>query len=224
MAYLPLDEAGNPLTPERLRKRGLCRERNAHVAASFGEDPEPELRLALGDLVNAFLFDRVSQSDLFARAHRLGQDLSRVGCFYEYNADDSSYRLNCPIFALHQVTAFSVSMTVLTECSVCGAGALQCEHVDGREYDGEFCQMNAVKILSFGHVAFTANPDFIYTWHQPRVLSLEEALATGKIQVGGDPLPCHHCANCRGKVGPDPDDLDPVGRFNRLLKDDFDLK
>jgi len=219
LAYLELDDDGEPLTAQRLRDRGLQRERDGQIERRYGSgDGEATLRSALADLVNAFLTDRRGQADLFARAHRFGHELSRGdGCRFSYDPEEIRYTIRCPIFALHRPVAHSVSWTLLTECSICGAEAFGCDHLGGQEYDGKLCEMKVAKIADFGHVAFTANPDFLYTWHQPQQLDAEELLARGRIERLGETLSCPHCQGCRGSIGPTEGDLDPIGRWQRLV-------
>lgn len=219
MPYLEVDDAGELLTAERLRARGLQRERDGQIERRYGDgDGEKLLRSALSALVDAFLVDRRGQADLFARAHRLGHELSRGdGCLYSYDSKEAKYTIECPIFALHRPVAHSVAWTLLTECSICGAEAFGCDHLEGREYDGEICVMGIRGIADFGHIAWTANPDFLYTWHQPHQFDANALLADGRIERLGEELPCTHCQGCQGSAGPSKDDLDPVSRWNRLV-------
>lgn len=225
MPYLEVDDAGEPLTAERLRSRGLQRERDGQIERRYGAgDGERLLRSALADLVDAFLVDRPGQADLFARAHRLGHELSRGGgCLFSYDSKEIKYTIECPIFALHRQVAHSVAWTLLTECSICGAEAFGCDHLEGREYDGEMCEMGITGVADFGHVAWTANPDFLYTWHQPQQLDANALLADGRIERLGEELPCPHCQGCKGSGGPTEGDLDPVSRFRRRVAENRDL-
>ena len=219
MPYLEVDKDGEPLTAERLRARGLKGERDGQIERRYGEgDAESALRSALADLVDAFLIDRRGQSDLFARAHRLGSEINLAyGCKHEYDAQKGGYEIRCPIFALHRPVAHSVAWTLITRCSLCGAGAFGCDHVVGREYDGAVCSTEIVEITGLGHLAFTANPDFLYTWHQPQYFDAAELLANGQIQSAGEELRCMHCERCSGALGPSEGDLDPVSRWRAIV-------
>lgn len=216
--YLGPDEDGEPLTADRLRKRGLRREREGQIERRFGRgDGETLLRSALQDLVDAFLADRVGQSDLFARAHRLGKQLSDGDCTYSYDSEKLSYEIRCPVHALHRPVAHSVGWTVLTECSICGAQAFGCDHEHGKRYDEGICRMNVTNIVGFDHLALTANPDFLYTWHQPQTIDARVLLDEGRIDTIGQELFCRHCASCPGLAGPSDGDLDPIAKWNAIV-------
>jgi hypothetical protein len=68
-----------------------------------------------------------------------------------------------------------------------------------------------------GHVALTANPDFIYTWHQPVSIAADQLISDGVIDEHGDDAFCTHCLACDGV--PTDGDLDPVDRWARLVAD-----
>ncbi len=219
MALIQTDADGNDLTPEILRRRGLRRALASEIALTHGrEGGADEARAAIADLVEAFLHDRRVNADLYARAHRLGAMLSaNEGCRWKDGSEN--YTLACPIYALHQPFAHSVAMTVTSHCSLCGADAFQCEHIPGESYDGQPCYSVADKICSVGHIAITADPDFLYTWHQTQQQSTARLIEEGIIEKAGDPAWCSHCRGCPGSWGPTDDDLDPVGRFARLRKE-----
>jgi hypothetical protein len=169
-------------------------------------------RTALALAVDAFLTDRPNNAELFAAAHRLGDHLSATfTCRYSYDAARDEYERMCPVFALHRGVAHSVELTRTTICSICGAAAFECLHVPGDVYDGELCSMDAERLLPMGGIAFTADPDFLYTWHQPLTATSEEMLEAGLITTAGQDIFCTHCQTCDGL--PDPGDLDPVRRY-----------
>ncbi len=224
MVYLEVDEDGEPLTAERLRDRGLQGERAGQILLRWAPERRAEaekaLRGALSDLVDAFLVNRKKHSDLFARAHVLGRDIAiKVGCPYSYDAEEQRYTLSCPIFALHRQVAHSVAWTLITKCSICGAGSFECDHIEGETYDGELCGMNIERVAGLGHIAWTANPDFLYTWHQPQQIDAKDLLGTGKINEPGEEIRCEHCIGCRGVIGPTSGDLDPQARFAAAVRE-----
>jgi hypothetical protein len=108
-------------------------------------------------------------------------------------------------------------MTVLTHCSICGAGELECDHLPGESYDGNVCRSVVDSIGPFGHVAVTANPDFTYTWYREQRYATAELIVDGIITSVGDEATCTHCPECFGINGPAPGDLDPVGRFQEMI-------
>jgi hypothetical protein len=214
MTLIDLKWHGRELPAAVLRREGL----RAAVEVEAGlevahPDAERVGRDALRALVDAFLGDRDANSDLFERAHALGRRLCEaVDCRWEPGED--AYTLRCPIYALHRSFAHSIAMTVTTECSICGAEALSCEHVPGREYDGGSCVSKVTGISPFGHIALTANPDFVYTWHQAQEVPTRRLIDDGIIQKAGDDAFCTHCVDCNG--APNEGDLDPVTRFAQL--------
>jgi hypothetical protein len=215
MTLIDLHWHGRELPPHILRERGLRAAAVCEGGLAIGRSDAEKLgRTALRALVDAFLGDRVSNADLFTRAHRLGRRLSEaVHC--QWTSGDEIYTLDCPIYGLHRPFAHSLAMTVTTECSICGAGALQCAHVPGEEYEGESCFSKVTGIGALGHVALTADPDFIYTWHQRQSVATSAIIADGTIKRAGDVAFCTHCQDCDGL--PREGDLDPVGRLERLI-------
>lgn len=206
---------GAELTPDELRRRGVRRALEADLALARSEPRAPrEARRALGELVDAFLHDRRRNAVLYKRAHQLGERLSRSGSC-EWQPGTEHYTLRCPIYALHRKVAHSVAMTVTTACSVCGAEALGCDHIPGEIYGDEICGSVVTSIGPPGHIAFTAEPDFVYTWHQEQRVPSARLLQQGVISEIGQPAPCRHCQDCSGWPGPG--DLDPVGRFKQLV-------
>jgi hypothetical protein len=217
VTLVQLDESGQELTPAFLRRRGLRNAIAAEIYLTRGDERGAELaRRAIADLVEAFLHDRASNADLFARAHRVGALLSTTAkCFWTPGPE--KYTLRCPIYALHQTWATSIAMTVITRCSICGAGELECDHLPGESYEGEECRSVAESFGPLGHVALTANPDFTYTWYRDQEASTAELLADGTIAAAGQSATCSHCQECPGLNGPSAGDLDPVGRWEQML-------
>lgn len=215
MTLIDLQWHGKELAPDVLRRRGLRGAVAAEVGLAVGSaDAETNGRTALRALVDAFLGDRAANADLFKRAHALGRRISEtVRC--RYTPGEDFYSLSCPIFGLHRMVAHSIEATVTTACSICGAGTLGCEHVPGGEYEGETC-VTSVLALGLGDIAFTAEPDFIYTWHQPHSFPTDQLILDGVIQQLGDEAFCTHCRECDGS--PTKGDLDPVARFSQLVQ------
>lgn len=207
---------GPPPPAHELRRQATVELSEFQTLLEKGDaNAEAAGRRALQLLVDAFLVDRQSQADLFAAAHEVGKRLRSIfDCPIAYDAEASAYEHMCPVHALHRVVAHSLELTILTTCSICGAAAFECLHVAGQEYDGEICEPIVDRLLPLGGVAFTANPDFLYTWHQPQNFAVEDLLEAGTITEAGTPLSCDHCLHCTGI--PDDGDLDPVARYERL--------
>lgn len=217
LTLIDAERHGREPEPAELREAGLPAAERAEAALRAGV-PEAEDfgREALRVVTDGFLGDRVGNWDLFERAHRLGQTIAETaGCWW--TPGEKSYSVNCPVFALHRNVAHSVAMNTTRECSICGAEPLDCEHLDGHVYGDEICVFKVTAIAPFGHVAWTADPEFTYTWHRPERLATDWLLSQGIIAVSGEPAACTHCLNCPGT--PSDDDLNPIGRFERLVRE-----
>lgn len=190
------------------------------TVATSAEEP---YRRAISHLVDAFLQDREGHSECFAYAHRAGAEVNGlVGCQYDYDAKAQVYRLECPVFALHAHAGTSIAWSLSTACSICGASAFECDHVAGEFYNGLQCGHQPDGVHAMHHVAMTPNPDFAYSWHWPEQHAAGELVGHGLIRRPGEPVFCNHCQECPGRWGPQADDLDPVGRWQRLRKTDRD--
>lgn len=216
LTLIDAERHGREPEPAELREAGLPAAERAE-AALRAEVPGAEdfARKALRAVTDGFLGDREGNRDLFERAHQLGRTIAETaGCWW--TPGEENYSIDCPIFALHRKVAHSVAMTTTRECSICGAEPFDCEHLDGHIYGDEACVFKVTAIAPPGHVAWTADPEFTYTWHRPEQLETEWLLSEGFIAVAGETAACTHCLNCAGT--PSDDDLDPIGRFERLVR------
>lgn len=217
LTLIDAERHGREPEPAELREAGLPAAERAEEALGAREPgAEDFAREALRVVTDGFLGDREANRDLSERAHRLGKRIAETaGCWW--TPGEESYSINCPVFALHRNVAHSVAMTTTRECSICGAEPLDCEHLDGHIYGDEVCVFKVTAIAPFGHVAWTADPEFTYTWHRPEKFATERLLSEGIIAASGEAAACTHCLNCPGT--PSDDDLDPIGRFERLVRE-----
>lgn len=217
LTLIDAERHGREPEPAELREAGLPAAERAEAALRAGEPgAEDFAREALRVVTDGFLGDREANRDFFERAHRLGRMIAETtGCWW--TPGEESYSINCPIFALHRNVAHSVAMTTTRECSICGAEPLDCEHLGGYIYGDETCVFKVTAIAPLGHVAWTADPEFTYTWHRPERLETERLLSERIIAVSGETAACTHCLNCAGT--PSDDDLDPIARFERLARE-----
>lgn len=209
-----------PPLPKPAREAGIEASRVARSAARNGEaDAEDRAREALELLVDAFLVDRVGNSDCFARAHALGLWINRrFGCQESYDSEGDSYVNKCGVIALHSRIALSPGGTTTGSCSICGAGDFECDHVSGRIYDGERCRWTIVEwnLAEISLVRVPYDPR-CYRIAVPRTKAEVEA-ALGKKLAPGELPACRHCAVCKGRYGPSENDLDP-SRWGDLPKE-----
>lgn len=214
MAFVKIPDDADP-SPEALRRDGLRAAVHAEFDLQRGLDGGvARARKAIRHLVDAFLQNRRANARLFVRAHQIGRLLSETeGCLWTPGPDQ--YVLECPIYALHRGVAHSLALTQTSICSICGKGDFECSHVPGRMYDGEQCWSVVESINHVGHVALTANPDFLDTWHQPQRVSTNTLLERGVIESAGQAAYCRHCQSCAGN--PTKDDLDLENRFGRFV-------
>lgn len=200
-----------PPPPGPARKAGIEAARAARFAGRNGEtDAEQRARTALELLVDAFLVDRVGNSDCFARAHALGRWINqKFGCRGSFDPEDECYVNKCGILALHSRFAFSPGGTTTGICSICGAADFECDHVSGRTYDGEACRRIIVK-WNLAEVSLVRVPydPRCYRVAVPQTKAEVEA-ALGKRLAPGELPECHHCKGCKGRYGPSEEDLDP---------------
>lgn len=189
-----------------LRKVGLrhLREADSALAERRPREAEEKYKSALRALVEAFLEDRLGNSDLFGVVHRVGREYeSRFGCRFDFDEKTQEWVNDCPVQGLHARVGFSIGAAGISTCSVCGADELECDHVPGLEYDGEVCIREIVD-MALDHVAITPTPDFTSTFIQ----------TTRRPKSDFKPLPGQvpvsvHCRDCYGIDGPTEDDLEP---------------
>lgn len=204
----------NPAPPPRVQRRLAIRaEYEAHMSLRFSPGSARELQKeAIEALVDAFLLDRLGNADCFARAHAMGNDMrQRFGCPFQ---EESGLWFNpCGIMALHSRMGQSVGGIVHTSCSICGAGAFQCDHVAGGIYDGSRCS-HPVTRWDVEEVSVTPWP------RDPRCYRLTRRFTLAEVEKNiGHPLPpgavltCNHCRDCSGE--PTEDDFD-VSLFPEL--------
>ncbi len=219
---MDLERHGEEQSPRVLRAEGLRQVAQAGLSLELGEEgAEQALRAGVRTIVDAFLADRQANADLFTLAHKLGEVLSSdLGC--PWTVQDDAYTLRCPVTALHRPVAHSMAFVEMTECSICDAEPFACTHVPGDVYDGQLCQLRVTGFGLGGHIAWTANPDFLYTWHQEDAVTASKLIADGKIEKAGDIVYCQHCQECPGK--PAEGDLDPEKRYETILREIFETQ
>jgi len=198
-------------TPAAARRAGIDAARTARAAIAAGEaGAEERARAALELLVDAFLVDRVANIDCFARAHALGLRINRrFGCLESFDPEKKRYANKCGVLALHSRIALSPGGTTTGVCSICGSGDFECDHVPGRCYNGEMCQRVIVRwdIAEISVVRVPYDPR-CYRVAIPRTQAEVEA-TLGRDLASGEVPECHHCESCKGRYGPDEEDLDP---------------
>lgn len=180
---------------------------------------EGAVRRAIEMQVDAFLIARRENAAAFARAHRLGADAyEQFGCRLTPEGP-GLWANECGILALHSRIGQSFGGRLITQCTLCGAGAFNCGHVEGDLYDGETCN-HVVMEWDAIEVSLTSRPA------DPRCYRLQLVQTEDEIEEGrGRPLgpgeapTCDHCRRCSGWAGPNEDDLD-TSRFSTLPVDE----
>lgn len=194
-----------------VRNAGLRSWRHGLIDLTMGNRRRAEtlLRDALERLVFAFLRDRAGNAGLFVLVHRIGALVEEeFGCPYTYDEKQGGYFHNCPITKLHNRVDVSVGGTSRSRCSICGAEEFDCDHVPGRQYDGEYC-VREIYDFKLDEVSLTQNPNF------PETFGFQVMTTPAEIRavLGRDPGPhervlAHHCRDCYGRYEVRPDDLD----------------
>lgn len=182
-------------------------------------DAEPALRRAIEMQVDAFLIARRENVGAFARAHRLGADVSRsFGC--PLSSEEGGLWANeCGILALHSRIGQSFGGRVVTECSLCGAGPFDCAHIEGETYGGVICNHVVMEwdAIEVSLTAWPADP----RCYRTHLLQTDEDVERdlGRPLGRGEIPTCDHCLRCYGLHGPREDDLD-TGSFPSLPADE----
>ena len=183
----------------------------AAVAIGKGETgAEEQGRQALELLVEAFLLDRGANRDCFTLAHRLGGEIERrFGCPWTFDPGRDAYENACGVLALHNRFGLSPGGPTVGECSICGAGDFECDHVPGRRYGGERAHrvITEFDMREISLVSVPRDPR-CYRVHFPKSRQEVEHRHGGPLRPGEKPI-CTHCRECTGSEGPGADDLDP---------------
>lgn len=202
-----------PAAAIRLRHSGLRAWRHGSIDLTLGKRKSAERlhRLALTDLVHAFLHDRERNADLFVLAHRVGVVVEReFGCPYRYEPKSDGYYHDCPIGKLHSRLGMSWGGVAKGRCSICDAEDLQCDHVPGRVYDGKPCVRVIYEVVRLEEISVTPNPRFVETFGVQVQLPRSAVRARlGRDARPGERLMSNHCQDCYGKLHATPEDLDP---------------
>ncbi len=198
--------------PNALSAKALAMALQAEAALVADEaDAEQRARSAIEILVDAFLADRKGNRACFAIAHKLGRTLGRrYGCPLQLDAEAGTYTNACGILALHSRIALSPGGPAFAECSICGAGDFECDHVPGRIYDGKPCFRKIVDwhIEEVSLVRVPRDPRCYRVRRLTTVSEVEEA--RGRPLLPGERPVCEHCQDCYGVDGPSEEDLDPA--------------
>jgi hypothetical protein len=180
------------------------------AAAAAPRLAESLQRSALELVVDAFLVDRRGHPECFSAAHLLGRNiLQRFGCPFTFDAERQAWVLRCGVLALHSRLGSSPGGPTIGECSICGAADFECDHINGKVYDGERCH-RLITRFDLKEISLTPRP------HDPRCYRLDTVISAreverrhgGPLALGETPV-CEHCATCTGAQGPTDEDLNP---------------
>jgi hypothetical protein len=202
-----------PPNPVALAARALAAATRAERAMAASEpDGERLGRTAIELLVDAFLLARRENRACFTLAHRLGRNLSqRYGCRWSYDGEKRVFKNECGILtALHSRVGLSPGGVAFSVCSICGAGDFECDHVPGRDYEGERC-MRTITDWRLDEISLVRIPrdPRCYRIGHPVSLADAERRHGGPLGPGERPV-CEHCRECYGIEGPSEADLDPT--------------
>lgn len=168
---------------------------------------ERKLRAAIELNVDAFLADRQGNARCFTRAHRIGRLVEQAfGCVWQLTDNGSAFVNKCGVLALHGRLGASPGGVARTACSICGAAAFECDHIEGEVYDGGRC-IHMITDWLIDEISLTPNPHDPRTYRITTPVTLEEAAARkGAPLDPGERPACMHCSECVGF--PNADDLD----------------
>ena len=107
-----------------------------------------------------------------------------------------------------QPAGLSPGGSTLGQCSICGAGDFECDHVNGEVYDGARC-FRVITRFDLTEVSLVSRP------YDPRCYKLDKVIPVSEVerQLGrrpgpGESLACEHCQACVG--APTDDELNPT--------------
>ena len=169
-------------------------------------DAEPAARSALSVARSAM--DWLEDTDHFDEAHDL---LHEIGRFIRstwrcsFGHDNQGYWRECPADLAHIRCGMSPGMVIgASECSICHQEPAECDHINGRVYDGERCYriITEVKeILEVSLVSRPAQPDARIQRVSVSTSDLQDHL--GPVWKPGMPVSCDKCLSpCPGFTFP----------------------
>jgi hypothetical protein len=215
-----------PLQPPAVLARRARRLRYEAGMAERTDDGRAEqlYREAIERFVDAFLVDRVGHAPCFTDAHAVGRHVAeRYGCPMK-DVGDGYWTTGCGVLALHRRLGASWAGPAVSDCSICGASDLECDHVPGRWYDGVHCHriVHQAELRDISVVPFPDDPRTyrIEIARTPR----EMRAARGRPLHRGEVPLCRHCIkDCDGAVrGPREEDVDqslwPTPSFARARR------
>lgn len=183
--------------------------RGARIVGSEGPTPEAEsaLRSALHTLRSAmnWLEDTADFEIAHARldaAGRLARENFKKGC--RLTLRDGQYWQECPAALAHNRVGLSPGYVIRkAECCICHSDPGNCNHITGREYDGEVCVrlITEADLLEVSLVGRPAQPDARLTGMSVSLNELQDRL--GDRFRPGTPVTCDNCLlTCEGVARP----------------------
>ncbi|MEC3980419.1 hypothetical protein [Amycolatopsis sp. H20-H5] len=132
-------------------------------------------------------------------AGKLARDRFPKGCLLKF--ENGQYHQQCPVALAHNRVGMSVGMKIRAmECSICGGDPDECEHIRGREYNGQRCihRITDAEIMEVSFVAQPAQPD-------ARIESVSISTSELRDKHGdgfraGMPVTCDNCLSACGGV------------------------
>lgn len=143
------------------------------------------------------------EPEIFDQAHSLLDEVGALlrrhypqSCRLPYGENDSFLR-ECPVDLAHIRAGPSPEYLILaSECSICKADPEDCDHVPGREYDGEMC-LSVITDMEFTATAVVARP----RWREARFTTLGIPRAILEHELGS-PIGAGSSAICNKCLSP----------------------
>ena len=167
-----------------------------HGVPGSADEAEAKLFDALNQLRSAM--DWLEDTPHFERAHSELDEAGRFrrenfSCEFEYT--DGRYWQTCPVALAHNRIGLSPAIIINEcECSICHRDPDDCEHIIGRQYDGERCIRMITGISQILEVSFVGRPA------QPDARIQRMSLSTEELRAGlvvdfplGTPINCDRC-------------------------------
>ena len=183
----------------RLRNEARARLDEARHGSRAGAEPKARESLSLFAKAMNYLEDTPDFAAVHEEMHAAGRWV-RVTFGCTLHQEGEHYEQRCPVAVVHKRLGFSPEIVVREwHCSICNQPPQECEHIAGREYDGNRCYRVITK-ADFVSVSIVNRPAQPEARLLALPLSVEELRRALPPQWSpGMPVNCDQCLlSCPG--------------------------
>lgn len=139
-------------------RKAFKKARRLHLQQFDGAEAEGRSALATARSAMDWLEDTIHFDEAHDLLHEIGRFVrSTWGC--SVGQAGKGYWRDCPADLAHIRYGLSPGMVIgASECSICHQDPETCEHIKGREYDGETCYRIITEIREILEVSFVSRP------------------------------------------------------------------